>query len=80
MAFSNIYCRISYIVYALEEIRKRPDNSSVIMLYDVACSLVRHLQNKRYFDLLSFYKFAIPVFHSYGHKVNCQVEYNRSKD
>jgi pheromone shutdown protein TraB len=57
--------RISYIVYSLEEIRKRSDNPSVIMLYDVACSLVRHLQNKRYFDLLSFYKFAIPVFHSY---------------
>ena len=32
-----------------------------------------NLQNKNRLDLLTFYKFAVPVFHSYGHKVECQV-------
>lgn len=41
-AFSN---RISYIVYALEKIKSQcSGEQQVLLLYDVACTLKRHLQ------------------------------------
>ncbi len=61
----------------------------VHVLYDVACSLSKHLevrfkiinilfhfynkQNQGRHDLNKFFEFAVPVFHAYGHKVDCQV-------
>ena len=39
------YHRISYIVYALEMIKKRSEkHSKVLFLYDVACILSKHLK------------------------------------
>lgn len=32
-----------------------------------------YTQNQGRMDLLGFFDLAIPVFHSYGHKVDCQV-------
>ena len=71
-------------------IKKRSEqHPKVLLLYDIACLLLKHLkvsiihQNVSHFyyyiqgknreDLMNFFEFAIPVFHSYGHKMECQV-------
>ncbi|XP_065891624.1 uncharacterized protein [Dysidea avara] len=65
--------RISYIVYALEKLKEQCSNqSAVYLLYDVACILKRHLQSQQRNDLTEFFKLVVPVFHAYGHKVDCQ--------
>ena len=83
-------------MYALEQILESSQHfAKVHLLYDVACTLDRHLQVRfrcllikhdmecavyMYFeqkqgrtDLLGYFKLSVPVFHSYGHKVDCQV-------
>ena len=85
--------RFSYIVYMLERLLESSQGyGKVNILYDVACTLSKHLEVSAFksngisslhciinrieagkiFHI--FFDFAIPVFHSYGHKVDCQVE------
>ena len=77
IVISPLHCRLSYIVYGLEKVLESSQvcHEEVHLLYDVACILYRHLQV--YFvycvlgrhDLLGYFQLAVPVFHSYGHKL-----------
>ena len=43
-------------------------------MYDVACTLVKHLKGERdYMYLLDIVTFVLPSFHAYGHNALCQV-------
>lgn len=44
-------------------------------MYDIACTLDSHLQKYPITTSLEKVKFAIPIFHSYGHKSAYQVHY-----
>ncbi|XP_066928015.1 uncharacterized protein [Clytia hemisphaerica] len=47
---------------------------SVHIIYDIACVLKAHLQKKKTYTKYKNFKFGIPVFHSYGHRGDCQVK------
>ena len=41
----DIIIRIAYAVWLLEQISQRqPDDVKIMVMYDIACTLVRHLQ------------------------------------
>ncbi|XP_066912363.1 uncharacterized protein [Clytia hemisphaerica] len=68
--------RLGYAVLLLDQIlndteKKRLD---VHIIYDIACVLKSHLQKKNTFTKYQDFKFGIPVFHSYGHRGDCQVK------
>ncbi|XP_068758161.1 uncharacterized protein [Montipora capricornis] len=44
-------------------------------MYDIACILSSHLKNSGQEELLSDVSLAIPIFHCYGHKASCQVQF-----
>ena len=47
------------------------------VMYDVACTLVRHLKtsdDREY--LLDRIKFSLPSFHAFGHNAACKVIHN----
>ena len=51
-------------------------NREVYFLYDINCTFRKWLEN-HYPGLYSnISKFGIPIFHSYGHKLECQLQYN----
>ncbi|KAJ7375262.1 hypothetical protein OS493_002009 [Desmophyllum pertusum] len=70
--------RISYSVYELKKLKESlPSNSlKVVLMYDIACILSRHLKNSSQEELLSDVDLAIPIFHCYGHKASCQVQFS----
>lgn len=45
-------------------------------MYDIACSLQRHLQKENK-DQQANFKFVVPVFHSYAHNMACQLEFGQ---
>ncbi|XP_044181302.1 uncharacterized protein LOC114971817 [Acropora millepora] len=45
-------------------------------MYDIACILSSHLKNSGQEELLSDVGLAIPIFHCYGHKASCQVQFS----
>lgn len=71
--------RLAYPVWILNDLLNDLDETSgidVYMLYDIACLLESHLQVQGQQHILEHVKFAIPIFHSYGHKANCQINYS----
>ncbi|PIK42454.1 hypothetical protein BSL78_20683, partial [Apostichopus japonicus] len=44
------------------------------VIYDIACKFDTHI--KKNLPQLTGYDLALPVFHAYGHKVQCQVAYS----
>ncbi|XP_028416121.1 uncharacterized protein LOC114539705 [Dendronephthya gigantea] len=71
--------RISYAVWLIKEMvsKTKEANVSYKVLYDISCILHRHLQNSAEFsDVLDHIDLAIPVFHVYGHKAECQIMYS----
>ncbi len=46
------------------------------IMYDISCTLVRHLKASKNKILLDRVKFSIPSFHAYGHNAACQVNKN----
>lgn len=71
--------RLAYPVWILNDLLNDLDEISgidVYMLYDIACLLESHLQVQGQQHILEHVKFAIPIFHSYGHKANCQINYS----
>ncbi|CAI8020679.1 hypothetical protein GBAR_LOCUS12350 [Geodia barretti] len=68
--------RISYSVLLLEKLREKFRNHHIQFMYDIACTLKKHLMNAGRRDLLETVELAIPVFHAYGHKMACQIEFN----
>lgn len=68
--------RLSYGVWLMQEMSQQisPD-IQLYMMYDVACTLVKHLKlTKDGSYLLDRWKFALPSFHAYGHNAACQVK------
>ncbi|XP_022801202.1 uncharacterized protein LOC111338913 isoform X2 [Stylophora pistillata] len=65
---------ISYSVYELKRLRSLNEStrSRVIIMYDIACLLAHHLKE----SLLEGVDVAIPIFHCYGHKTSCQIQYS----
>lgn len=45
-------------------------------MYDIACILSSHLKISGQVELLSGVSLAIPIFHCYGHKASCQVQFS----
>ncbi len=85
-------CRISYSVYLLTQLRHKFPDHHIQLMYDVACTLrkhlevcyfllincnsiifIMHIQSTGQRDLLERTDFAVPIFHAYGHKLDCQV-------
>uniref|UniRef100_A0A7M5X5P9 CxC2-like cysteine cluster KDZ transposase-associated domain-containing protein n=1 Tax=Clytia hemisphaerica TaxID=252671 RepID=A0A7M5X5P9_9CNID len=68
--------RLGYAVMILDQILKdvKDKDLSVHIIYDIACVLKAHLQKKKTYTKYKNFKFGIPVFHSYGHRGDCQVK------
>ncbi len=68
------YLRVSYAVWLVEElVRRIPTSVDMNIMYDISCTLVKHLKANKYGYLLDRVKFSIPSFHAYGHNAACQV-------
>ena len=75
----------------LEKLKERFPHHHIQFMYDIACTLKKHLMVGKLFifrvypllktcsecwsDLRERTELAIPVFHAYGHKMACQVRY-----
>ncbi|XP_066934117.1 uncharacterized protein [Clytia hemisphaerica] len=68
--------RLGYAVFILDRFLKETvdRNLDVHVVYDIACVLKSHLKKNKLSEKFKDFKFAIPVFHSYGHKGDCQVK------
>ena len=87
-------CRLAYPEWLLQEvIHTYQDEVKVYVMYDIACTLKKHLEVCIYIydticmeeftlilfqrigstEILNRVQFALPTFHSYGHKPECQV-------
>ncbi|XP_063399129.1 uncharacterized protein LOC134683743, partial [Mytilus trossulus] len=70
--------RLGYSVYLLNKLlEEKPvdDSNPIYVMYDIACNLHSHLKKHAASSVLDKVKFSIPIFHSYGHKMSCQVLY-----
>ncbi|XP_052694490.1 uncharacterized protein LOC128172782 [Crassostrea angulata] len=71
-------CILAYSVHLLQHLvdNSEQDERAGIIMYDIACSLQRHLQKENK-DLQANFKFVVPVFHSYAHNMACQLEFGQ---
>ena len=71
----NMSHRLSYAEWLLQEVVEcGGKDMHYCVMYNIACNLHRYLKNSPYsHDLLERITFAIPAFHAYGHKADCQV-------
>ncbi|XP_076079987.1 uncharacterized protein LOC143050754 [Mytilus galloprovincialis] len=68
--------RLSYPVYILKcLLETRTDN--LVVMYDIACMLHKHLKKNNCEEMLEKCTFAIPVFHSFAHNMACQLSYGQ---
>lgn len=71
------FSRLAYGIWLMHEVSQRiPSSVKVYMMYDIACTLVKHLNAENDAFLLERWKFALPSFHAYGHNAACQVSNN----
>ncbi|XP_078353471.1 uncharacterized protein LOC144638149 isoform X2 [Oculina patagonica] len=69
--------RISYSVYEIQKLKEElKPKGQIIVMYDVACILSKHIQNNESLSALANVPLAIPIFHCYGHKATCQVKFS----
>ncbi|XP_066932743.1 uncharacterized protein [Clytia hemisphaerica] len=68
--------RLGYAVYLLDHLLEENNNKNLLVhiIYDIACVLKLHLKKKNTLMKYRDFKFGIPVFHSYGHRGDCQVK------
>ncbi|XP_078490938.1 uncharacterized protein LOC144747066 [Ciona intestinalis] len=66
--------RVAYPTWFLKRLLQ--DNSSLRIFYDIACRLKEHLKKRNEDAILACVNFAVPVFHGYGHKTLCQLEFS----
>lgn len=70
--------RLGYAVYHLEkQINEIGGDQQLILMYDIACMLHRHLMRNNKDELLAKTTFAVPVFHSFAHNMQCQILYGQ---
>ncbi|XP_059157024.1 uncharacterized protein LOC131941662 [Physella acuta] len=67
--------RLAYPVYFLEKLVDNFQGSKLIISYDIACKLNKHLQ-KNNPALLKKCQMMVPIFHCYGHQRQCQILYH----
>jgi hypothetical protein len=65
--------RLAYGVKVLEDISEANNKSKIYVMYDIACTMQKHLQSLNRTDILDNVHLCLPTFHCYGHKVPCQV-------
>ncbi|XP_035699509.1 uncharacterized protein LOC118432096 isoform X2 [Branchiostoma floridae] len=71
--------RLGYPVYMIQQLLSSVQpgtNVKLLVMYDIACIMTSHLRNAGMDEMLDSVKFAIPIFHCYGHKASCQVLYS----
>ncbi|XP_053401436.1 uncharacterized protein LOC123527517 [Mercenaria mercenaria] len=69
--------RLCYSIFLLQKLMEEcGSDDKICIMYDIACSLKRHLLIHGRTDIIQQVEFAIPVFHAYGHKMECQVLYS----
>ncbi|XP_038050149.1 uncharacterized protein LOC119723516 [Patiria miniata] len=69
--------RMAYSVFVVNLLRAELNPGLKLhIIYDIACKLDRHLERHYPTDRYSDVILGLPVFHSYGHKMNCQVQYS----
>ncbi|XP_065906278.1 uncharacterized protein [Dysidea avara] len=78
LRFFNLFHgeRISYAVYMMHCLQQLFPSHDIKLLYDVSCTLQKHLQANSRDDLLSVFHLAIPIFHCFGHKLSCQIQFS----
>nr|XP_047139912.1 uncharacterized protein LOC105850639 [Hydra vulgaris] len=57
----------------LDQVKKEVN---VVVMYDIACMLVKHLKKRGSNILDKNVSFCIPSFHVYGHRSACQLKYS----
>ncbi|KAH3793563.1 hypothetical protein DPMN_147077 [Dreissena polymorpha] len=68
--------RLGYPAYILKKVLQN-HTSNLVVMYDIACTLHRHLKKTMDSDVLRQCTFSVPVFHSFAHNVTCQLEYGQ---
>ncbi|KAK3716896.1 hypothetical protein QZH41_017010 [Actinostola sp. cb2023] len=69
--------RIAYSVYEMQRIKESLlPNIKLVVMYDIACILDKHIKNNHKLAGLQDVPLAIPIFHCYGHKSSCQVQFS----
>ncbi|CAK8689898.1 unnamed protein product [Clavelina lepadiformis] len=66
--------RLGYAVWILNQLLS--SNKNLKICYDIACKLKSHLQIRKQHHILHRVDFAVPVFHGYGHKLSCQLQFS----
>ncbi|XP_071140726.1 uncharacterized protein [Mytilus edulis] len=69
--------RLSYPVYMLKCILENRSSDNLVVMYDIACMLHKHLKKTNNIDVLERCSFAVPVFHSFAHNTECQLMYGQ---
>ncbi|XP_046861239.1 uncharacterized protein LOC124454475 isoform X2 [Xenia sp. Carnegie-2017] len=69
--------RIGYSVFSVKhQLSNSNENTTIKIMYDIACTLKAHLMKNGKHDFVKRADYAIPVFHCYGHKSSCQIQFN----
>ncbi|XP_041347017.1 uncharacterized protein LOC121366761 isoform X2 [Gigantopelta aegis] len=68
--------RIGYSVFLVEKLLAETHNQQLHVFYDIACLLKSHLKKNKKYDILEKVNLVLPIFHCYGHKMNCQILYS----
>ncbi|XP_050405669.2 uncharacterized protein LOC126821311 [Patella vulgata] len=68
--------RLGYAVFIMDKLLEENESKTVLM-YDIACMLHKHLMKNKRNDLLDKFSFAVPVFHSFAHNMQCQLKYGQ---
>ncbi|XP_065639507.1 uncharacterized protein LOC124815584, partial [Hydra vulgaris] len=64
-------------VYLINQILDQvKEEVNVVVMYDIACMLVKHLKKRGSNILDKNVSFCIPSFHIYGHRSACQLKYS----
>ncbi|XP_033101230.1 uncharacterized protein LOC117104486 isoform X2 [Anneissia japonica] len=73
--------RLAYPVLLLNKLldKAAASNQKLNVTYDIACVLTSHLKNRHQHEMLNNLKMTIPIFHCYGHKASCQVEFSQRR-
>ncbi|XP_046863813.1 uncharacterized protein LOC124457641 isoform X3 [Xenia sp. Carnegie-2017] len=69
--------RIGYSVFSVKhQLSNSNENTTIKIMYDIACTLKAHLMKNGKHDFVKRADYSIPVFHCYGHKSLCQIQFN----
>ncbi|MEQ2297458.1 hypothetical protein AMECASPLE_034829 [Ameca splendens] len=69
--------RLAYPKFIIRELEKRYKNKNINLhfIYDIACVLFTHI-HKTGEVIPQGISMAVPAFHVYGHKLQCQIMYS----